>query len=402
MTRTQWTEEAATGLWDFLRQRPNAVQTEMRAFFQDTYGIKIASSPMSRFLKKNKATYRQITAQAVERGDRNMKRTRRKPLLITDEMAESLWEYIRQRPTAISTDMRLFIKDLHGIMVSKGTMCNFLRKQGDVYQKLLAVAVEKSGKETETDDDGLRCPFEGCRVRPKCHSSLQDHERTHTGATPFLCGYDGCSAAFAMRRSLSCHQKSKHGIDAVPSERHEEDDVAIAVPLTRGHDLLVKEFSKQGSGIQPDSGRHGKVTLRQKLHIQARRQGRPVQTCMDSSCNRTFTSKPALVLHTKTVHQGLKICSSCRQEFEGAALYSSHRLHCIYRRCGSCNAVILVSDYMSHLSDCSTKHDKIAAGVCIGSLNCTEEVFRTGSMRCRHHHGKISSLHHCLRPWFAS
>jgi hypothetical protein len=330
------------------------------------------------------------------RGDRNVKRsrTRRKPLLITNEMAEGLWEYIRQRPTAASTDMRLFLESLYGVTVSKGTMCNFLRKQAVVYQKLLAEAAEKFANETETDGDGLRCPFEGCQVRPKCRSSLQDHERTHTEAAPFPCGHDGCSAAFTMRHSLSRHQKSKHGIDAVLSERHEEN-VAIVVPSTRCHDLLEKEFSKQRSEIQPDSGRHGKVTSRQKLHIRARRRGRPVQTCMDPSCNRTFTSKPALVLHTKTVHQGLKIRSTCRQEFEGAALYSSHRLHCIYRRCDSCTAVILVSDYKSHLSDCSTTRDKIAAGICTGSLNCTKKVFRNGWVRCRYHHGKLSSLHHC-------
>jgi len=131
MTRTQWTEEGAAGLWDYIQQRPNAVQTEMRAFLHNTYGIKVASSPMSRFLKTNKATYLQIMAQAVERGDRSVKRsrTRRKSLLITNEMAEGLWEYIRQRPTATSTDMRLFLKNLYGVTVSKGTMCNFLRNR---------------------------------------------------------------------------------------------------------------------------------------------------------------------------------------------------------------------------------------------------------------------------------
>jgi hypothetical protein len=96
-------------------------------------------------------------------------------------MAEGLWEYIRQRPTAASTDMRLFLENLYGVTVSKGTMCNFLRKQAVVYQKLLAEAAEKFGKRTETDGDGLRCPFEGCQVRSKCRSSLQDHERNHKG-----------------------------------------------------------------------------------------------------------------------------------------------------------------------------------------------------------------------------
>jgi len=177
----------------------------MRAFLHNTYGIKVASSPMSRFLKNNKAIYLQIIAQAVECGDRNVKRsyTRQNPLLITDEMAEGLWEYVRQRPTAVSTDMRHFLENLYGVIVSKSTMCNFLRKQAVVYQKLLAEAAGKFGKETETDGDGLRCPFEGCLVRPRCRSNLQDHERTHTETAPFSCGLDGCSAAFTMRHSLS-------------------------------------------------------------------------------------------------------------------------------------------------------------------------------------------------------
>ena len=65
-----------------------------------------------------------------------------------------------------------------------------------------------------------------------------------------------------MRHSLSRHQKSKHRIDAIPSERHKEN-VAIVVPSTRCDDLLEKEFSKQRSEIQPDSVRHGRVTSRQ-------------------------------------------------------------------------------------------------------------------------------------------
>jgi len=39
---------------------------------------------------------------------------------------------------------------------------------------------------------------------------LEEHEYTHTGAKPFVCGINGCIEVFRQRGKLSIHKKHAH------------------------------------------------------------------------------------------------------------------------------------------------------------------------------------------------
>lgn len=39
---------------------------------------------------------------------------------------------------------------------------------------------------------------------------LEEHEYTHTGAKPFICGVNGCAETFRQRGKLSIHKKNVH------------------------------------------------------------------------------------------------------------------------------------------------------------------------------------------------
>jgi len=39
---------------------------------------------------------------------------------------------------------------------------------------------------------------------------LEEHEYTHTGAKPFVCGINGCPETFRQRGKLSIHKKNAH------------------------------------------------------------------------------------------------------------------------------------------------------------------------------------------------
>eukprot|EP00347_Sterkiella_histriomuscorum_P003085 403365648 len=39
---------------------------------------------------------------------------------------------------------------------------------------------------------------------------LEEHEYTHTGAKPFVCGINNCAETFRQRGKLSIHRKNAH------------------------------------------------------------------------------------------------------------------------------------------------------------------------------------------------
>jgi hypothetical protein len=39
---------------------------------------------------------------------------------------------------------------------------------------------------------------------------LEEHEYTHTGEKPFVCGINGCPETFRQRGKLSIHKKNSH------------------------------------------------------------------------------------------------------------------------------------------------------------------------------------------------
>jgi KRAB domain-containing zinc finger protein len=49
-----------------------------------------------------------------------------------------------------------------------------------------------------------------CRKAFVLAQYLEEHEFTHTGVKPFVCGIDGCLEAFRQRGKLSLHKKMAH------------------------------------------------------------------------------------------------------------------------------------------------------------------------------------------------
>ncbi len=39
---------------------------------------------------------------------------------------------------------------------------------------------------------------------------LEEHEYTHTGEKPYVCGINGCAETFRQRGKLSIHKKNAH------------------------------------------------------------------------------------------------------------------------------------------------------------------------------------------------
>ena len=66
-------------------------------------------------------------------------------------------------------------------------------------------------------------------VCPHCQKSfclpqyLEEHEYTHTGAKPFVCGVNGCPEVFRQRGKLSIHKKNAHN-----KQNADEDPMNIA------------------------------------------------------------------------------------------------------------------------------------------------------------------------------
>jgi uncharacterized Zn-finger protein len=67
---------------------------------------------------------------------------------------------------------------------------------------------------TKDVNNGFTCQY--CQKCFKVASSLQRHERIHTGDKPFKCEFEGCSKAFSQKEMLKRHNAIHLSLDDAP------------------------------------------------------------------------------------------------------------------------------------------------------------------------------------------
>ena len=65
------------------------------------------------------------------------------------------------------------------------------------------------------------CSFPGCGKRFMKISHLKDHERLHSGATPFSCKFHGCSQTGKQRSTILRHIRTIHLKHLEPGQEHD-------------------------------------------------------------------------------------------------------------------------------------------------------------------------------------
>jgi len=141
---------------------------------------------------------------------------------------------------------------------------------------------------------GFKCQEPGCGYAVARDRCLLDHGRAKHGHPKLVCPEQGCKKAFVRYNSLSLHKKTVH------------------------EGLLLK-CGKLGCDYtaikEQQLADHGRA-----------KHDHPKLVCPEPDCDLKFTSYSGLMVHKKTVHQGLLIkCDKCNKVFAYSFQLNLHK-----------------------------------------------------------------------------
>ncbi|KAK9369704.1 hypothetical protein V1509DRAFT_657522 [Lipomyces kononenkoae] len=188
-----------------------------------------------------------------------------------------------------------------------------------------------------------------CTDYPPCQaafhkqSQLRKHvAEVHTHTKPFVCGVDGCGRSFGQNSRLKAHQARDHGSQprylcghALVSENGGVGPGEQCQQRFQTWSALQKHIKTNHKAVCPECGamfaKSGVLRQHMRVHEQTLEERRKF-VC--EYCERGFTRKHALVVHTSTVHEGRRpfVCDEegCDKAFGHKRLLKEHivKAHC--------------------------------------------------------------------------
>ncbi|KAK9240189.1 hypothetical protein V1525DRAFT_396203 [Lipomyces kononenkoae] len=181
-----------------------------------------------------------------------------------------------------------------------------------------------------------------CADYPPCEaafhkqSQLRKHvAEVHTHTKPFVCGVDGCGRSFGQNSRLKAHQARDHGSQprylcehALVSETGEGTGEQCQMRF-QTWSALQKHIKTNHKAVCPECGamfaKSGVLRQHMRVHEQTLEERRKF-VC--EYCERGFTRKHALIVHTSTVHEGRRpfACEEegCNKAFGHKRLLKEH------------------------------------------------------------------------------
>jgi uncharacterized Zn finger protein len=283
------------------------------------------------------------------------------------------------------------------------------------------------------------CPECGKQIRGGA-SQLREHiDKLHRGARKCgICGrwFRGIDAGMFPQHLLECREQNSHrltcdicgreykGLHGLSS--HEESHSLPAQSRTcsecgmvspnlqalRAHKRAIHEGYKKCSVCT----RLIERALFPQHFLDCQHENS--RTC--AVCGLKLANGGSLRYHVRTIHLGLKQCKVCLKWLEVAA-YPQHWLGCQdgakcpecgqrfssryvlkqhYQKehqgtmfsCNECGRFLPISELTAHGNSCFNRSDKLAAGICVRTVNCTEKVEFPSMTLCQYHLSEYSLL----------
>ncbi|RZF38047.1 hypothetical protein LSTR_LSTR006446 [Laodelphax striatellus] len=189
--------------------------------------------------------------------------------------------------------------------------------------RTLQVNQDKRPKQT------FKCHYDECSRVFRTFHHLKVHERSHTGARPYLCPEPGCLKAFATDYSRKAHIRTHTG-----EKPYHCNDPHCNKSFKTSGDLQKHRRTHTGEKpfMCPVAGcdRSFTTSYIRKVHIRTHTGEKPY-VCTHPGCDRSFASATNFKNHTR-IHSGEKpfVCEypDCNKRFtEYSSLYKHNLVH---------------------------------------------------------------------------
>merc|ERR1712129_364970 len=154
-----------------------------------------------------------------------------------------------------------------------------------------------------------------CEYSTNVKSNLTRHNRTHTGAKPFVCSYVNCNRQFRYKMNLTEHIQTQH-----KKEEHKCNECNKVYGTKR---LLTKHMRRHRGDFKCPHCAHAAADQYElKAHIRTRTGDRPYKC---PHCSYAAKTNQHLNIHIRT-HTGEKPYK-CQHCDKGFATWSGRSVH---------------------------------------------------------------------------